>query len=70
MDGFLFDIDDREPTLEDSGIQERLDLAAEILKSERFLSGAERSFLEEMITRRTVDFRRFREIAANHGRFL
>lgn len=56
MSGFLFDPDDGEPVREDSGTQERLDLAADILESERFLLGAERSFLEEMVARRTIDF--------------
>ncbi len=71
MNGFYFDSDEGESKEEeDCGSCECVELAADLLKSERYLSGSERSFLETVVARQTLDFRRLREIAANHGRYL
>ncbi len=70
MSGFLFDFDDGEVTERDPGSPECIDLAADLLASERYLSGSERSFLETVVARQTLDFRRLKEIAGNHGRYL
>lgn len=56
--------------VDDCGSPECIKLADEMLSTERYLSGAERSFLETVVARRTLDFRRLKEIAANHGRYL
>jgi hypothetical protein len=55
---------------EDCDSPECIGLAADMLASERYLSGSERSFLETVVARQTNDFRRLKEIAANHGRWL
>jgi len=70
MTGFLFDSDEGESKEEDCGSRECVELAADLLATERYLSGSERSFLETVVARRTLDLRRMREIAANHGRYL
>ena len=72
MNGFLFDSDEGESKEEeeDCGSREYVELAADLLASERYLSGSERSFLETVVARQTLDFRRLREIAGNHGRYL
>ena len=70
MNGFLFDSDEGESKEEDCDSREYLELAADLLASERYLSGSERSFLETVVARQTLDFRRLREIAGNHGRYL
>ena len=45
-------------------------LASELLATERYLSGAEMQFLERVAAGGEADLRRFREIAANHGRYI
>ena len=70
MNGFLFDSDKGESKEEDCGSRDCIELAADLLASERYLSGSERSFLEIVVARQTLDFRRLREIAGNHGRYL
>ena len=73
MDGFLFDSDDAGPVMEsaeDCDSPECIELAADMLSSERYLSGAERSFLETVVAGQTLNFRRLQEIAINHGRYL
>ena len=73
MNGFLFDSDDDGPIMEsaeDCGSPECVELAADMLASERYLSGSECSFLETVVARQTLDFRRLKEIATNHGRYL
>jgi len=71
VNGFLFDSDEGESKEEkDCGSRDCVELAADLLASERYLSGSERSFLETVVARQTLDFRRLREIAGNHGRYL
>lgn len=55
---------------EDYCSPECIKLAAEMLESERYLSGSEHTFLETVVARQTNDFRRLKEIAVNHGRYL
>ena len=70
MNDFLFDSDEGESKEQDCGSRECAELAADLLASERYLSGSERSFLEMVVARQTLELRRLREIAANHGRYL
>ena len=73
VSGFLFDSDGMGPTVEsavDCGSPESIALAADLLATERYLSGAERSFLETVVANDAVHFRRLQEIAINHGRYL
>jgi len=70
MNGFLFDSDEGESKEENCDSCEYVELAANLLAAERYLSGTERSFLEMVVARQTLDLRRLREIAANHGRYL
>jgi len=71
VNGFLFDSDEGESKEEqDCGSRECVELAADLLATERYLSGSEHVFLETVVTRQTLDFRRLREIAGNHGHYL
>jgi hypothetical protein len=70
VNGFFFDSDAGESKEEDCGSSHSVELAADLLASERYLSGSERSFLETVVARQTLDHRRLREIAGNHGRYL
>ena len=47
---------------------EHCEVAADLLENERYLTGAERAFLERVVACENFDRGRLQEIAGNHGR--